>query len=74
MSTTGPTPSTDFIRTVILEDLKTNKYGGRVNTRFPRRQFQAETAIKYCRGNPRRAEQVFGWGRDAVNIRDSIAI
>ena len=24
-------------------------------------------AIKYCRGNPRRAEQVFGWGRDAVN-------
>ena len=36
-------------------------------TGFQRRQFQAEMAIKYCRGNPRRTEQVFGWGRDAVN-------
>lgn len=36
-------------------------------TGFRRRQFQAEMAIKYCRGKPRRAEQVFGWGRDAVN-------
>ena len=36
-------------------------------TGFQRRQFQAEMAIKYCRGNPRRAEQVFGWGREAVN-------
>ena len=36
-------------------------------TGFRRRQFQAEMAIKYCRGNPRRAERVFGWGRDAVN-------
>jgi hypothetical protein len=34
---------------------------------FPRRQFQAEMAIKYCRGSARRAENVFGWGRDAVN-------
>jgi hypothetical protein len=24
-------------------------------------------ALKYCGGNPRRAEQVFGWGREAVN-------
>ena len=36
-------------------------------TGFRRRQFQAEMAIKYCRGNPRHAERVFGWGRDAVN-------
>lgn len=27
--------SRDFIRTIIDEDLKTNKYGGRVHTRFP---------------------------------------
>ena len=27
----------------------------------------AEVAIKYCQGQPRRAEVVFGWGRDAVN-------
>jgi len=36
-------------------------------TGFQRRQFQAEMAIKYCLGNPRRAEHVFGWGRDAVD-------
>ena len=36
-------------------------------TGFQRRQFQAEVAIKYCGGNPRRAERVFGWGREAVN-------
>src|SRR5271157_3025787 len=36
-------------------------------TGFRRRQFQAEMTIKYCEGHPRRAEQVFGWGRDAVN-------
>jgi glutaminyl-tRNA synthetase len=36
---TPPTGSSDrlsnFIRDIILEDLKTNKYGGRVQTRFP---------------------------------------
>lgn len=36
-------------------------------TGFRRRQFQAEVATKYCGGSPRRAERVFGWGRDAVN-------
>ncbi|RMG44931.1 MAG: glutamine--tRNA ligase/YqeY domain fusion protein [Acidobacteria bacterium] len=29
------TPATDFIRQIIEEDLRTNKYGGRVHTRFP---------------------------------------
>ncbi len=28
-------PPSDFIREIIAEDLKTNKYGGRVHTRFP---------------------------------------
>jgi glutaminyl-tRNA synthetase len=37
---TGAVPSTEpapsnFIREIILDDLKTNKYGGRVHTRFP---------------------------------------
>jgi hypothetical protein len=36
-------------------------------TGFRRRQFQAEVAAKYCDGQPRRAERVFGWGREAVN-------
>jgi hypothetical protein len=36
-------------------------------TGFRRRQFQAEMAVKYCQSSPRRAERVFGWGREAVN-------
>ena len=35
-------------------------------TGFPRRQFQAEMAVKYCDGSARHAETVFGWGRDTV--------
>lgn len=35
-------------------------------TGFLRRQFQAEVARDYCQGSARQAEQLFGWGRDAV--------
>lgn len=35
-------------------------------TGFMRRQFQAETALKYCDGSPRIAEDVFGWRRTTV--------
>jgi hypothetical protein len=45
----------------------TIRLAARKLTGFQRRQFQAEMAIKYCRSNPRRAERLFGWGREAVN-------
>ena len=52
----------------LTESVKdTIKSAARKLTGFRRRQFQAEMAIKYCQGHPRRAEEVFGWGRDAVN-------
>ena len=35
MATTESTPSTDFVRSIIAEDLRTGKYDGRVVTRFP---------------------------------------
>jgi glutaminyl-tRNA synthetase len=35
MTPTEATPVPNFIRNIITEDLKTNKYGGRVHTRFP---------------------------------------
>jgi glutaminyl-tRNA synthetase len=36
MNPTDPTPvPSNFVRDIILEDLKTNKYEGRVHTRFP---------------------------------------
>jgi hypothetical protein len=33
-----------------------------------RRAFEAEMALKYCDGNPLRAETVFGWGRQTVAL------
>ena len=33
-----------------------------------RRAFQAEMTLKYCDGNARRAEEVFGWGRQTVEV------
>ncbi|MFB0521440.1 MAG: glutamine--tRNA ligase/YqeY domain fusion protein [Desulfatiglandales bacterium] len=35
MTTTDFAPQPNFIRNIIAEDLNTNKYGGRVHTRFP---------------------------------------
>jgi glutaminyl-tRNA synthetase len=35
MTTTDSTRPSDFIRDIIAEDLRANKYGGRVHTRFP---------------------------------------
>jgi glutaminyl-tRNA synthetase len=31
----NPTGPSNFVRDIVIEDLKTNKYGGRVHTRFP---------------------------------------
>src|SRR5215469_7600170 len=33
-----------------------------------RRAFEAEMTLKYCGGNPLRAEAVFGWGRRTVEV------
>lgn len=48
-----------------IEDLRTtakNMYGAK------RRAFQAEIALKYCHGSPRKAEKIFGWGRRTVKV------
>lgn len=33
-----------------------------------RRAFQAEIALKYCGGSARKAEKIFGWGRNTVRL------
>jgi Rhodopirellula transposase DDE domain len=33
-----------------------------------RRDFQAQMTIKYCQGNARKAERLFGWGRRNVEL------
>jgi glutaminyl-tRNA synthetase len=35
MAPSETTPSTDFIREAVLEDIRSNRFGGRVHTRFP---------------------------------------
>jgi transposase len=37
-------------------------------TGHKRRQFQAQVALDYLDGSPRRAERVFGWGRSTVEL------
>jgi hypothetical protein len=32
------------------------------------RAFQAQMTMKYCGGNARQAERVFGWGRETVQL------
>jgi Rhodopirellula transposase DDE domain len=46
-----------------LHDIKS---AAKLLTRFKRRQYQAEMAVKYCNALARRAETTFGWGRVAV--------
>ncbi|BBO83778.1 hypothetical protein DSCO28_66880 [Desulfosarcina ovata subsp. sediminis] len=33
-----------------------------------RRAFQAEISLKYCMGNPRQTEAIFGWNRNTVEL------
>ncbi len=33
-----------------------------------RRVFQAEMSLKYCGGNPRQTEKIFGWNRNSVEL------
>jgi len=48
-----------------IEDLK---LAGSKMSGAERRAFQAVMTLKYCQGNARLAERVFGWGRDTVQL------
>ena len=52
----------------LTEDIiQTIQSAAKLLTGPKRRRFQAETASKYCDGSARQAENVFGWGRAAVD-------
>jgi len=54
--------------TALTEDvIQTIQSAAKLLTGYKRRQFQAETAVKYCNGSARLAEATFGWGRTAVD-------
>lgn len=50
--------NTDYIEDICLAVSKMHGY--------ERRSYMAEMTLKYCDGNSRRAETVFGWNRNAV--------
>lgn len=53
------------LEAVHLEDIK---LASSKMTGAGRRAFQAEMTLKYCSGSARRAEDVFGWSRQAVQL------
>lgn len=48
--------------------VSTIRAAARKLTGWKRREFQAEVALNYCGGSARKAESVFGWGRQAVTV------
>src|SRR6478735_3425773 len=70
MTTPNPEPATgpsNFIRDIVLDDLKTNKYQGRVHTRFPPEpngylnfghaaEFGGKTNLRFDDTNPSKEE------------------
>ena len=65
MSTSVPPDNKPCLDASHVEDLKlaASKLLG-----SQRRSFQAAMAVKYCQGNPRQAEEVFGWSRHTVAL------
>ena len=50
------------------QQIATIKDAGTKLTGTKRRAFQAQVALDYLEGSPRRAERVFGWWRKAVEL------
>lgn len=57
---TFPSPTSDQIADIRLAASKM--------TGATRRAFEAEMTVKYCGGNARLAERMFGWGRHTVEL------
>jgi Rhodopirellula transposase DDE domain len=60
-----PSPEQQQLSSSQREDLRlaSSKLSG-----VKRRYFQAEMAIKYCQGNARLTERIFGWSRETVAL------
>ena len=66
MSMFGSTPSASLSLT--LAQIADVRLAASHMTGATRRAFQAEMTLKYCEGNARRAEEVFGWGRHTIEV------
>ena len=60
---TAPTPNSPTPQQIADLRLAASQMTGAT-----RRVFQAEMTLKYCGGNARRAETLFGWGRHNIEV------
>ena len=60
-----PLDSNQILEIPNIEDLK---FAASKMQNVNRRLFQAEMTLKYCDGSARKAEAIFGWGRESVQL------
>src|SRR5919197_3681347 len=63
-----PTPSQRFLQSPTPEQRADIRLAASKMAGATRRSFEAEMTLKYCGGDARQAESVFGWGRHTVEL------
>src|ERR671936_31130 len=63
-----PVPSQRFLQSPTPEQRADIRLAASKMTGATRRSFEAEMTLKYCGGDARQAERVFGWGRYTVEL------
>ena len=63
-----PTPRQRLLQSPTLEQRAAIRFAASTMTGATRRSFEAEMTLKYCGGDARQAESVFGWGRHTVAL------
>src|SRR5919201_3751464 len=63
-----PVPSQRFLQSPTPEQRADIRLAASKMTGATRRSFEAEMTLKYCGGDARQAESVFGWGRHTVEL------
>src|SRR5919204_846023 len=63
-----PAPRQRFLQSPTPEQRADIRLAASKMTGATRRSFEAERTLKYCGGDARQAESVFGWGRHTVEL------
>ena len=63
-----PAPSQRVLQSPTPEQRADIRLAASKMTGATRRSFEAEMTLKYCSGDARQAESVFGWGRHTVEL------
>ena len=63
-----PSETEPTVLTLLPSQIEDLQFASSSMTGATRRAFQAKMTRKYCAGNARQAERVFGWGRETVQL------